>query len=333
MELTDLGKGAAQMNILVTGPTGFVGQALVKRLLAEGRHAVRTVLRQEHITFPPGVECVKIPGLEADIDWAAAVSEIDILIHLAARVHVMSDNAEDPLATFRQINVEGTLNMARQALESGVKRFVFVSSIKVCGNETASGHPFTETCEPTPADPYSVSKLEAEKALSALTGDTAMELVIIRPPLVYGPGVKANFLAVLQWLKRGVPLPFGAIYNRRSLVGLDNLVDFICTCIEHPAAADEIFLVSDGEDVSTSELLRRTAKAMGLNARLFPVPAWIINAVAKATGKGDMAQRLLGNLQVDISKAQKVLGWNPPFSLDEELTKTAHWFLQKGQRC
>ena len=330
MELTDFGKGASQMKILVTGATGFMGHALVKRLSAEGRHAVRAVSRQEHITFPPGVEFVKIPGLEADIDWTAAVAEVDILIHLAARVHVMRDTAEDPLTAFRRINVQGTLNMAKQAMESGVKRFVFVSSIKVCGNETAPGHPFTETCEPTPADPYSVSKLDAERALSALTWDTAMELVIIRPPLVYGPGVKANFLALLKWLKRGIPLPFGAIHNMRSLVGLDNLVDFICTCIEHPAAANEVFLVSDGEDVSTSELLRRTAKAMGIKARLFPVPAWMINALAKATGKGDMAKRLLGNLQVDISKAQQVLGWNPPFSLDDELAKTAHWFLQEG---
>ncbi len=318
------------MKILITGATGFVGHALIKRILSQGHHAVRAVSRRKHITLPPGLEFAKIPGLEADVDWAAAVSEIDILIHLAARVHVMCDTAVDPLAEFRKINVKGTLNLARQALESGVKRFIFVSSIKVCGNETASGQPFTETCEPTPADPYSVSKLEAERALSALTRDTDMELVTIRPPLVYGPGVKANFLAVLKWLKRGIPLPFGAIYNRRSLVGLDNLADFICTCIEHPAAADEIFLVSDGEDVSTSELLRRTAKAMGFKARLFPVPAWMINAAAKATGKKDMAKRLLGNLQVDISKAQQVLGWNPPFSLDEELAKTAHWFLQEG---
>jgi UDP-glucose 4-epimerase len=251
------------------------------------------------------------------------IETVDAVVHLAARVHVMQETTADPLAEFRRVNVQGTMNLARQAASAGVRRFVFVSSIKVNGEATQLGRPFMADDAPAPLDAYGVSKMEAEQGLREIASQTGMEVVIIRPPLVYGPGVKANFAAMMRWLKRGVPLPLGAIYNQRSLVALDNLVDLIVTCLTHPAAANQTFMVSDGEDVSTTELLRRMGQAMGHPARLLPVPASWLKVAAGLVGKGDVAQRLCGSLQVDISKTRELLGWVPPVSLDEGLRRAA----------
>lgn len=247
----------------------------------------------------------------------------------AARVHVMNDDAADPLREFRRINVNGTLRLATQAAEAGAGRFVFISSIKVNGESTVPGRPFTAQQAPAPIDPYGVSKWEAEQQLRKLSAETGMELVIIRPVLVYGPGVKANFLNMMKWLYKGVPLPLGAIHNKRSLVSLDNLVDLIVTCIDHPRAANETFLVSDGEDLSTTELLQRMSKALGKRPRLLPVPAWMLETAAKVVGKQSIAQRLCGSLQVDISHTRERLGWTPPVSVDAALRKTAQHFLEQ----
>jgi UDP-glucose 4-epimerase len=241
----------------------------------------------------------------------------------------MSDTATDPLEEFRRVNVQGTLNLARQAAAVGVRRFVFVSSIKVNGESTQLGFPFTADDAPAPLDAYGVSKMEAEQGLRELAAQTGMEVVIIRPPLVYGPGVKANFAAMMRWLRRGVPLPLGAIHNQRSLVALDNLVDLIVTCLTHPAAANQTFLVSDGEDVSTTELLRRMGKAMGHPARLLPVPTGLLKLAATIVGRRDMAQRLCGSLQVDIEKTRRLLDWTPPLSLDQGLRKAAEGYVRE----
>ena len=256
-------------------------------------------------------------------DWGRALVDVNSVVHLAARVHVMHDTAADPLTAFRVVNVEGTLSLARQAAAAGVKRFVFISSVKVNGEATLPGQPFTADDVPAPLDAYGVSKMEAEQGLRELSAQTGMEVVIIRPPLVYGPGVKANFAAMMRWLRRGVPLPLGAIHNQRSLVALDNLVDLIVTCLTHPAAANQTFLVSDGEDVSTTELLRRMGRAMGHPAHLIPVPASLLKLAATMLGKQDVAQRLCGSLQVDIEKTRRLLGWTPPLSLDEGLRRAA----------
>ncbi len=244
----------------------------------------------------------------------------------------MSDSEADPLAAFRRVNVEGTLNLARQARDAGVRRFIFVSSIKVNGEGTEPGRPYTADQAPEPVDPYGISKLEAEHGLRQIAEESRMEVVIVRPTLVYGPGVKANFLSMMRWLHRGIPLPFGAIDNRRSLVSIYNLVDLLVTCIDHPAAANQAFLVSDGLDVSTTDLLRRMSKALERPARLFPVPAGLLELAAMSLGKRSLSQRLCGSLQVDIGKTRALLGWTPPVSLDEGLRRTAKYFLEYQQK-
>ena len=246
---------------------------------------------------------------------------VDIVIHLAARVHVMKDTATNPYSAFRTVNVDGTLTLARQASDAGVRRFVFISSVKVNGESTQPGRAFTETDAPNPQDAYGHSKHEAEQGLRQIASDTGMEVVIIRPPLVYGPGVKANFAALMRAVQRGYPLPLGAVHNLRSLVALDNLVDFIVTCITHPKAANQTFLVSDGQDLSTTKLVRGMAQAAVLPARLLPVPVWALQAGASLLGKGDTVQRLCGNLQIDMSKARYLLGWAPPVSVEEGLRR------------
>jgi nucleoside-diphosphate-sugar epimerase len=257
----------------------------------------------------------------ADADGATVLGKADVLVHLAARVHVMRDTAVDALAAFRAVNVQGTLNLARQASASGVKRFVFISSVKVNGEATHKGRPFTAEDLAAPQDAYGISKMEAEQGLRQIAAETGLEVVIIRPTLVYGPGVKANFAALMRAVQRGYPLPLGAVHNQRSLVALDNLVDFIITCITHPQAANQTFLVSDGQDLSTTELVLGMAQAAGVPARLLPVSVWALHAGASLLGKGDVVQRLCGNLQVDISKARSLLGWVPPVSLEEGLRR------------
>ena len=310
--------------ILVTGASGFVGKALCANLIE--RCSLRISVRDKSAgNWPAGADVIEA-SLSPEQDWMTALSGVSSVVHCAARVHVMNEASADPLAEFRRVNVDGTLRLARQAAEAGVRRFVFVSSIKVNGEHSQLGHPFTADETPAPGDPYGVSKCEAEAGLRALSQETGMEVVIIRPPLVYGPGVKANFLAMMRWLQRGVPLPLGGVTdNRRSLVFLDNLVDLIVTCIDHPAA-NQTFLVSDDEDLSTAALLRRMAAALGMPAQLIPVPVGLITLGAKLIGRPGIAQRLCGSLQVDIGKTKALLGWSPPFSVDEGLRQTAeHW--------
>ena len=310
--------------ILVTGATGFVGRALVQRLLAEDEsRRVAVAVRRGGQQWPERVLPRVTGDLEPSTDWSVALGGVSAVVHCAARVHVMSDTAADPLAEFRRVNVQGTLNLARQAAAVGARRFVFVSSIKVNGEATQLGCPFTADDAPAPLDAYGVSKMEAEQGLRELSAQTGMEVVIIRPTLVYGPGVKANFAAMMRWLRRGIPLPLGAIHNQRSVVALDNLVDLIVTCLSHPAAANQTFLVSDGEDVSTTELLQRMGHAMNRPARLIPVPAGLLTQAAALLGKRNVAQRLCGSLQVDIQKTRQLLGWNPPLTLDQGLKKAA----------
>lgn len=284
---------------------------------------VRAAVRRGGNIFPSRVEHFIVASMTADTSWRQALDGVDAVVHAAARVHVMSETVGDPLAEFRRVNVAGTLNLARQAASMGVKRFVFLSSIKANGESTQIGKPFCADDVAAPQDPYGISKLEAEQGLMELAAKTGMEVVVIRPPLVYGPGVKANFMRMMQWLQRGIPLPLGAIHNKRSLVALDNLVDLITTCLCHPAAANQVFLAGDGEDVSTTELLQRMGQALGKPTRLIPVPVSLLKVGASLLRRPDMAQRLCGYLQVDISKALLLLGWNPPITLDEGLRRAA----------
>ena len=305
------------MTVLVTGAAGFVGSALVERMVREERFSVRPVVR------PGAPRRVQSAGqIEADIDgttdWTHALVGVDAIVHLAARVHVMRDQARNPLEAYRRVNVAGTLNLARQAAAQQVRRFVYLSSVKVHGE---SGH-YTETDSSAPEDAYGVSKHEAEIGLRKISAGTGIQVVIIRPPLVYGPRARANFGALVRAVAAGIPLPLGAVDNRRSLIGLDNLVDFILVCVTHPAAANETFLVSDGEDLSTADLIRRLARAMGRPDRLFPVPLGLLTRAAAIAGNGDMARRLLGSLCVDSSKARRRLSWTPPVSVDEGLRRT-----------
>ena len=310
------------MKVLVTGATGFVGGALMRRLAADPacKDLVVAVRSRTELRIE-GVRQVQVGDLLPITDWGLALQGVDTVVHCAARVHVMQDDATDPSQAYRAVNVNGTLNLACQAAEAGVGRFVFVSSIKVNGETTQPGQPFLADDVPSPLDPYGVSKLEAEQGLRDIEAQTGMEVVIVRPPLVYGPGVKANFASMMRWVARGIPLPLGAIQNARSMVALDNLVDLMVTCLTHPAAAGQTFLVSDGEDVSTTELLRRTAQAMGKKAFLLPVPASVMELGTSLLGKRAVAQRLCGSLQVDIEKTRRLLGWSPPLTLDQGLKK------------
>lgn len=305
----------------VTGAGGFLGQALLRQLAILNDVCPWGICRAMPDQPIARVRYARVGDFSVVHDWAPVLAGIKVVLHTAARVHVMADRALDPLAEFRRVNVQGSLQLARDAARVGVRRFVFISSVKVHGEKTRPGAVFTPDGPACPEDAYGLSKLEAEQCLWQVAAETGMELVIIRPPLVYGPGVKANFAALLRAVQRGYPLPLGAVDNRRSLVGIDNLVDFILTCATHPKAANQTFLVSDGQDLSTTELIRGMAKAAGVSARLLPVPVWALQAGARLLGKGDAMQRLCGNLQVDISKARNLLGWMPPVSVEEGLRR------------
>ncbi len=307
------------MNIVLTGATGFLGTCVADQIDRQGDLNLTRIVRRSEPAV--GEREVVIDSLDACTDWSTALKNQEVVIHAAARAHVMREEVADPLAEYRNINVDGTLNLARHALEAGVKRFVFVSSIKVNGEQTALGRCFTSEDSPAPEDPYGISKWEAEQGLRDIAAETGMEVVIIRPPLVYGPGVKGNFASMINLVARGLPLPLGAVYNKRSLVALDNLVDLIITCIAHPGAANQTFLVSDGEDLSTTQLLEGVAEAMGKPSRLIPVPASILQFGATLFGKKALAQRLLGSLQVDISHTQKCLNWTPPLTVKQGLQR------------
>lgn len=310
----------SQIKVLVSGATGFIGAAVANELLTSPEIQVWGGIRKSGKKLPVGITPFHTEDLGAPscCEFPAGISA---LVHCAARVHVMNDLSAGTLAEFRKVNVEGTLNLARQAAEAGVKRFVFISSIKVNGEGTEFGKPYTADDAPAPVDPYGISKLEAEQGLLGLASETGMEITIIRPVLVYGPGVKGNFASMINLVEKGIPLPLGAIHNQRSLVGIDNLVDLIIRCIDHPAAANQVFLAADGEDLSTTELLRIVAKAIERPSRLIPVPAPVLQFGATLLGRKAMAQRLLGSLQVDILKTRELLDWTPPVSVDEGLKR------------
>lgn len=306
--------------ILLTGGNGFVGRAVAAALHRRGM-AHRLALRQ-----PTSAPAFGIDTLGPDTDWSCAVDGVTAVLHLAARAHVLHDATPDRLCAFRSVNTAGTLRLAEQAATAGVRRFVFVSTAKVHGEATTPGALFSEAEAPAPRDPYALSKWEAEQGLAAIAARTGMEVVVVRPPLVYGPGVKANFAALLQAVASGWPLPLASIDNRRSLVGIDNLVDFLLLCLQHPAAAGQSFLVSDGEDMSTPDLLRRIGAALQRPARLWPLPEPLLTTAARLSGRRAAAERLCGNLQVDITKARTLLGWAPVVSVDEGLRRTTAGF-------
>lgn len=316
------------MKVVLTGASGFIGSQLRKRLptgctLLLGRDKPEDYTSEEFYELKIG----------SDTDYSSILNGVDVIVHLAARVHVMNDDVSDPLEEYREVNTRGTANFARQAAEANVKRFVFVSSIKVNGEATVPDKPFTSGDDHAPEDHYGLSKAEAEQELFEIGKATGMEIVVIRPTLVYGPGVKANFASLMNLVSKGVPLPFGCIKdNRRSLVSVTNLVDLIVTCIDHPKAANQIFLVSDDHDVSTSELVAQMANALSVLQWQIPVPKWCYRLVGKLFGKQDVVDRLLGSLQVDIAHTKETLNWAPPQSLEEGFKQTAQAFLKSKQK-
>ncbi|MDB5866693.1 MAG: NAD-dependent dehydratase [Betaproteobacteria bacterium] len=310
--------------ILVTGANGFVGRALCAELARRGHEVVAAVRDARHAAGLPG-RTVEVGTLRPDTDWSAALEGVDVVVHLAARVHVMKENASDPLAAFRALNVAATQRLADAAAAARVKRFVYVSSIKVNGESTHE-LPFTEADRADPQDPYGLSKWEAEQALWMIARAGSLELTIVRPPLVYGPGVGGNFLRLMHWVQRGIPLPLGSIKNRRSMIYNDNLASALVACATHPAAAGHTFLVSDGMELSTPDLIRRLGEGMGVPARLLPVPAGLLTMGATLARKAAEVDRLTGSLVIDGSGIRTVLGWSPPFSVDEGLKATARWF-------
>lgn len=298
--------------VLITGATGFVGRGVVN-LALDQQMQVRAVSRQRLESSDPGLEYQQISDLSAGTDWSDALWEIDVVVHCAARVHVMEERSSDPLADFRATNRDATLSLARQAVAAGVRRLVFISSIGVNGAQTFD-HPFSESDRPAPHSPYAVSKHEAEMALVEVACETGLEVVIIRPPLVYGPDAPGNFGALVSAVRAGKRLPLGAIDNRRSFIGRDNLADFILTCVTDPRAANQTFLVSDDCDLSTTDLLRTLARAANVQSRLLAVPVWVLGLAGAVLGKREAIVSLTGDLCVDISKARKVLDWAPPAS-------------------
>jgi nucleoside-diphosphate-sugar epimerase len=312
------------MTFLLTGASGFVGKAVFKT--AQQRDLkIRPVYRSLCLVKEQQ-NAVLVSGLHSTTDWSQSLKGVDVVIHTAALTHIVHKEVIDPLAEYRRVNVEGTLNLACQAAEAGVRRFVFISSIKVNGEATTPGHPFTAEDPAKPQDAYSLSKAEAEAQLKQMGQETGMEVTIIRPPLIYGPGVKGNFYRLISLVSRGLPIPLGCVtHNRRSLVGLDNLVDLILVCARHPNAANQIFLVSDGDDLSTTELLKRIGKALNNPASLLSVPVGVISSIAVLFGKKRITQRLLGSLQVDIKRTCELLNWKPSVSVDEGLRRTVEY--------
>jgi nucleoside-diphosphate-sugar epimerase len=311
--------------IAVSGANGFVGRHCVERLRAAG-FGVVALARERPADLPPGVEWRAAPDLGPDADWRGCIEGAQVLVHCAARVHVMRDRSADPLTEFRRANRAGTLKLAEDCVRMSVGRFVFISSIKVNGEETAPGRPFTPADEPAPSDPYGQSKLEAEQALFALGRDSGMEIVVVRPVLVYGPGVRANFRALMKAVARGSPLPIARARGQRSLVGVSNLSDLVLAGCIHPEAAGRVFLAADGEDMTSAELARRLGDALGRPARLLPVPAAMVGGAARMLGKGAAAQRVFGSLTVSIEDARRLLDWTPPVTVQEELQRTASAF-------
>ena len=281
---------------------------------------------RSHGQLPAAGETVTVGAIDGETDWSATLNGVDTVIHLAARVHVMKDKAADPLAEFLKVNLYGTSNLAQQAASAGVKRFVYVSSVKVNGEQTTVNRPFTETDEPDPQDPYGISKWRAEQDLQRIAHETGLEVVIVRPPLVYGPGVKGNFISLLAAIDRGIPLPLAGANNMRSLVYVGNLVDALIACATHPAAAGQTYLVSDGADVSTAQLVEKIAVALGRKSRSFYLFPGLLRAVATLLGRTEQMDRLFGSLRVNDEKLRRELGWSPPYTLEQGLRATADWY-------
>ena len=321
---SDVGHGKT---VLISGANGFIGRAACAEFQRQGFRVRGAVRSPQPSQQSAAVNYIAMGSLDAQTNWAGAMGGVDCVLHLAGRVHVMNDQSHDSLEKFRHSNVKATANLARQAAAAGVRRFIFISSVKVNGESTEVGQPFTASDVPEPKDPYGVSKHEAENLLRQISTETGMEVVIIRPPLVYGPSVKANFEAMMRWLCTGIPLPLAAVKNnRRSMVALDNLVDLLVTCVHHPAAANETFLVTDDEDLSTADLLTRMSHALGRPVRLFYVPLTLLKLMLTLRNRVGIYQRLCNSLQLDMTKTQQLLGWTPPISVDEGLRRAAEGF-------
>jgi nucleoside-diphosphate-sugar epimerase len=312
------------MRVLVTGANGFVGLQLCAAMLKQGWQ-VRAVLRSPH-QMPAGTESVIIGAIDGKTDWSDALRGVDVVIHLAARVHVMKDTAADRLTEFLKVNLYGTSNLAQQAARAGVKRLVYVSSIKVNGEQTTGSQPFEESDEPHPRDPYAISKWRAEQELQRIAQETGLETVIVRPPLVYGPGVKGNFISLLAAVDRGIPLPLAGANNLRSLVYVGNLADALIACATHSAAAGQTYLVSDGDDVSTAMLVKKIAQALGRKSREFYFPPAPLRVMAAVLGRKEQVDRLFGSLRINDEKIRRELAWSPPFTLEQGLRATAEWY-------
>ncbi len=317
--------------ILLTGATGFVGSAILIKLLEFKYSPV--IVRRSYLNDKYS-ECdeIIVDSIDSKADWKGHLSGVDVVIHCAARVHIMNDEEEDPLSEFREVNLKGTINLAKSAIKSGVKRFIFISSIKVGGESSEIGNPLNEKTNNVPTDPYGLSKYEAEEELKKLSKKHGMEIVIIRPALVYGPGVKANFETMMEWLSKGIPIPLGATTNKRSLIALDNLVDFIFLCMEHPKAANETFFISDDNDLSTTQLLRKLSNALGNHCFLIPIPSKLLSLVFLVCGLKSFSVRLLDSLQVSTAKAKNLLDWTPKITVDEALKKTADFYKKNNTK-
>lgn len=314
------------LRVLVTGAGGFVGRVVCAQLLAKSYCVRGTVRECGRHQLDDRIDAVQVASVDENTDWSEALANIDVVIHLAARVHIMDDDSKNPLEEFRRVNTAGTEHLARIAAAVGVKRMVYVSSIKVNGDATLGEKKLSESGEASPQDPYGISKWEAEKALHRVSQETGLEVVSVRPPLVYGPGVKGNFAQMMSILAKDIPLPLASVHNRRSLIYVDNLVDALILCATHPAVAGQTYLVSDG-NVSTSDLLRQLGVAMGKPARLFYFPQFLLKLAGRLVGKSAQIERLLGSLQVDSSKIRRELGWKPPFTLQEGIRITGQSFL------
>ena len=317
------------MNIILTGSTGFIGSAITEQFKRSDCQLYPVV---RYIKDDSPKNAVEVGDIDGNTDYRNSLSEVNVVIHVAARAHIMNEEVADPLAEYRRVNVDGTLNLAQQSADAGVKRFIYISSIKVNGESTSGGVPFTEKDIANPLDSYGVSKYEAEEGLKKIAVDTGMEVVIIRPPLVYGAGVKANFLNLLKLSNTGLPLPFGLVNNKRSMVYVENLVDFIVKCIDHPNAANQTFLISDGEDLSLKSLITYIRKAMGKSPLLLPVPVALFKLAGKLTGKSGVVDRLVGDLQVDSSKACELLDWKPPYTVEQGIQATVDSFLENNKQ-